>query len=737
MNRISLLILTISLTLLSCEQKKDTSMSFENKKMQTWQDYYSTPNIWYKIQGDISIDTLNLYNGEKSIKLTPSQKDSIKKIELSYYFDFSEIERNTITISGKYKVKMTKDAKLSFILSQFSNEHTMDSIIIEPSNDTNWKNFEIKAPFSNEAGSSLFHIKGEGDIELFINNCQTRIDNQPLSDLIDRKFAAEEDNKFENSSNIDLGKLTPQMTENLEVLGKVWGFLKYYHPDVTQGKYDWDYELFCILPKIANAENKEKRNELLYKWIDKYGTVKETADYTIQDSTKYSRFINLDWLKDKKIFYERLISTLESIKNAKRSKKLNYYTIPHKLFGHERYSNREKLYSGIKWSDQGFRILTLFRLWNVIEYCFPYTHYTDTPWNILLKDFIPKFVSAKNQASYELAILELGAKIDDSHGYITIPYNKLSETLMAPMHRKMQAGVELMLSEEDYIVVKSSECEYFNRGDIILSIGGKNINNIIEEIKPYVISSNKNGLVRNILPHLLSSDTNLLKVEILRDRKKILVEMKHFKRNNQRVGIKSWKEYNLDKKNIIHVDNIKSAEENRDIIKNNMESKGLIIDMRRYPGKDNMKYVPELTLAKYPLWISINDKSYPGNYLVIPGYDKINEPEKMPNYKGKIVILVDENTQSAGETWAMSYRLAPNSIIIGKQTAGANGNIGRTYLPGSILFQYTQLGAYYPNWEKLQRKGVKIDVPVSPTVEDIKQGRDVWIEKAIEIIENR
>jgi len=40
-------------------------------------------------------------------------------------------------------------------------------------------------------------------------------------------------------------------------------------------------------------------------------------------------------------------------------------------------------------------------------------------------------------------------------------------------------------------------------------------------------------------------------------------------------------------------------------------------------------------------------------------------------------------------------------------------------------------------WEILQRKGVKIDIPVSPTVNDIKEGRDVWIEKAIEIIENK
>ena len=141
--------------------------------------------------------------------------------------------------------------------------------------------------------------------------------------------------------------------------------------------------------------------------------------------------------------------------------------------------------------------------------------------------------------------------------------------------------------------------------------------------------------------------------------------------------------------------------------------------------------------TKYPLWISENDNSYPGNYRIMPKYEKINEPDKEPIYKGKIVILADENTQSAGESITMQHRLAPNSLIVGRQTAGANGNIGCLNLPGGIEFRYTQLGAYYPNWEVLQRKGVNIDIPVSPTVNDIKEGRDVWIEKAIEIIENK
>jgi hypothetical protein len=251
------------------------------------------------------------------------------------------------------------------------------------------------------------------------------------------------------------------------------------------------------------------------------------------------------------------------------------------------------------------------------------------------------------------------------------------------------------------------------------------------------MASNRSGVIRNILPYLLSSQSPQMRVEVIRDGERMQIHINHFSRDERSGGMKSWNDYDLEDRDIIHVDNIKSAEENRDIVRHNMHSRGLIIDMRKYPDDENMKFLPPLILSKYPLWFSENDKSYPGNYRVKFGYDKINEPEKEPNYKGKIVMLVDENTQSAGETWSMMHRLAPNSIIIGRQTAGANGNVCKVFMPGGVLAQYTWNGAYYPNWEVLQRKGVKIDIPVSPTADDIKAGRDVWIEKAIEIIENR
>ena len=85
----------------------------------------------------------------------------------------------------------------------------------------------------------------------------------------------------------------------------------------------------------------------------------------------------------------------------------------------------------------------------------------------------------------------------------------------------------------------------------------------------------------------------------------------------------------------------------------------------------------------------------------------------------------------------MAYREAANSKIIGTPTSGAAGSFGSFNLPGVLSFEYTDAGLYYPNWEEYERTGVKIDIPVKQTVEDIRKGRDMWMEKAIEYIQNK
>jgi hypothetical protein len=71
----------------------------------------------------------------------------------------------------------------------------------------------------------------------------------------------QEDREFDSGSGIVLKELTPVQVANLAMLGKVWGFLKYHHPLITQGKKHWDYELFRIMPRVLSAQTPSRQGQ--------------------------------------------------------------------------------------------------------------------------------------------------------------------------------------------------------------------------------------------------------------------------------------------------------------------------------------------------------------------------------------------------------------------------------------------------------------------------------------------
>lgn len=99
-----------------------------------------------------------------------------------------------------------------------------------------------------------------------------------------------------------------------------------------------------------------------------------------------------------------------------------------------------------------------------------------------------------------------------------------------------------------------------------------------------------------------------------------------------------------------------------------------------------------------------------------------------------MVILTNERTGSQGESTTMSLRNAPNSIVLGRTTAGTNGDVRPFKLPGSIECRISGLGIFHPDKKPTQRIGLQPDIYLEPTIEGIKEGRDEYIEKAIEII---
>lgn len=62
-----------------------------------------------------------------------------------------------------------------------------------------------------------------------------------------------------------------------------------------------------------------------------------------------------------------------------------------------------------------YRLLTLFRYWNMINYFFPFKYALNQNWNQVLVDMIPLFREAPDVTSYHMAMMELVGRVNDSH----------------------------------------------------------------------------------------------------------------------------------------------------------------------------------------------------------------------------------------------------------------------------------------------------------------------------------
>jgi len=163
-------------------------------------------------------------------------------------------------------------------------------------------------------------------------------------------------------------------------------------------------------------------------------------------------------------------------------------------------------------------------------------------------------------------------------------------------------------------------------------------------------------------------------------------------------------------------------------------TKGLIIDFRCYPSEFIV-----FTLANYLLPKPTEFVKFTNTSVQYPGLFKFTSPlmngtDNSEYYKGKVVILINETTISSAEYTTMALRNAPNAVVIGSTTAGADGNVSSIYLPGNIYTMISGIGVYYPDGRETQRIGIVPDIEVHPTIKGIQEGRDEVLEKALEII---
>jgi hypothetical protein len=520
---------------------------------------------------------------------------------------------------------------------------------------------------------------------------------------------------------------TGTQAAQLTTFGKVWGFLKYYHPDAAKGKPDWDGELIRMLPLVEGAKTSKAFDELLEAW---YRSLPAARLATTP----------VNWGADSvaRIFTEKDIQHFRVSKWLKAELvRLYQYHIPdssryisryYKGHQYDHIIHNEDEYAAPAYPDRSVRLLTLFRYWNTITYFYPHKARISA-WDKVLDNYIGRFLQAKDSAQYQYAVRELIHELPDSHSFMQ---GAGGVGYFYPFRIDYIEGKYLIGECDDSIATKWN----YRLGDEVVAINGKSVREREAELLKITTGTNALSVHRNIAQELLKVGDTVLQVSFKRKEEVITIPVElHswevYRRIPRAPAKPLWVEL---EKGIWYVRfcSISNPDTLRRLFRDIQQAKAVIWEMRAYP---NYRVTTELGKFLFPAKTQLTEETnasdqYPGMFIKSPYYFTPAGKEDMI-YNGPLIVLVDERTQSLSESIAALLKIRPNTVTMGRQTAGTTGNITWFSLPGGIGVSYTGVGVVGMQQGFKQGDGVKIDIPVTLTQDRLMESKDYILEQAI------
>jgi C-terminal processing protease CtpA/Prc len=393
----------------------------------------------------------------------------------------------------------------------------------------------------------------------------------------------------------------------------------------------------------------------------------------------------------------------------------------------------EKTYPEMTYPDLNYRLLALFRFWNIIDRFYPYKELMDQPWDKTLPEFLPKMEGAKDASEYALTVAELLTRIQDSHGTISSPlYSQYRGTFNPAVQVTFIEGRSVITQAKDPSVKEKG----IEVGDIVLAVDGEKVEDRRARLKRVTPASTVGRLEALVDTFLLAgkgdnpakliiqkASGEMLDVEL--PRKPLVPAMPQASTLPPYTVLPSGFGY-IDLGRIVD-DDVGPALET---IKS---TPAVIMDMRGYPIGGTWLLASRMAKTKKPFAV-LEFPEYSGEAGIFSRRQELQYVIPAPDhfdYKGKIVVLIHGSTQSAAEHTCLLLETVADVTFLGSSTSGADGNMTYTYVPGNIGMSFTGMGVSHADGGQLQRKGIQPQVRAEPTIAGIRQGRDEILERAV------
>ncbi len=368
--------------------------------------------------------------------------------------------------------------------------------------------------------------------------------------------------------------------------------------------------------------------------------------------------------------------------------------------------------------------------WNIFKNFSPYQDVIKTDWNAVLEKSLKDAFDDKNEYDNYLTLSRFTSNFDDGH--MAVYYRGLSET------RKFAPKIAVRYINNQLMVKNTiGKIDGIEKGDIITKIDDIETKKYIDSLQQYISGSKqyKNWISAQL--SIRGSKDSFINFQLKNGENVTLKRDTEYIANSDfytRDDVTKSKEINAETY-YVNMDKL-SAKEMEEEIPNIRKHKNLIIDLRGYPRTDQSHL-----LLNY-LFPEDTTKWLCGREIYLPDFKYFTEecnghrnrsfisdnPLKTNN-----VLLVDERSVSNAEMFTQFIKHYKLVTIIGRTTAGANGNRNDIDLLNDFQISFTGLKVINPDGSRFHAIGVLPDIIVNETSEDLKNGKDVYIEKAMEV----
>jgi C-terminal processing protease CtpA/Prc len=385
--------------------------------------------------------------------------------------------------------------------------------------------------------------------------------------------------------------------------------------------------------------------------------------------------------------------------------------------------------------DRVTRIADIVIAWNVFQHFYPYFDVVKTDWAAELPRDLRAASEDKSSADFQITLRRLVAALKDGHG-----------SVMGPRARYLQPPITMDWIEDQFVVtrVQNGKAEGVAPGDRVLKIDGTPINQAADNIRPLI-----SGATKQWIDYRLASELSTCNP----DTKQISLELESFAApsttktvtlpcgNPLSHNMEAYTEPRPEmitelEPGIIYVDLYRVAEPDWIALVPRLEkAKGIIFDMRGYPGQPGIQALAHLTdnTIRSAKW-NIASAALPDRLdspFTESGWDVT--PEK-PYFSARRVFLTDGRAISYAETVMGIVEHYKLGEIVGGPTAGTNGNINPFTLPGGFTITWTGMKVLKHDGSQHHGIGIIPTVPASRTRKGVAEGKDEILLRGLEVV---